>query len=60
MTRITISTDNPNELRRIKRVVAEKCKVDRVKGPKMGENGRLNYYIFVTDNADKAQKQGNF
>lgn len=54
MTRITISTDSPDELRRIKQIISEKCTIKGVKGPKIGENRRLNYYIFVTENSPKS------
>lgn len=56
MARITISTNSPEELRRLKRIIADNCKIERVKGPKIGENGRLNYYIFVKENQPKARE----
>lgn len=47
MTRLTISTDNPEDLERIKRIIAEQCTIVKVKGPTVTEAGRLNYYIFL-------------
>ena len=56
MTRLTISTDSPDELRKWKKIIAENGTVTGVKGPKNGESGRLNYYIFVTEKQRKARK----
>ncbi len=47
MNRITISADSPDDLVKMKRIIAKEFQITRVKGPTVKENGRLNYYIFV-------------
>ena len=48
MTRLTISTDIPEDLERIKRIIAGCFRIVRVKGPQISkDSGRLNYYIFL-------------
>ena len=45
MTRLTISTDIPEDLERLKRIIAEQYRIVKVKGPTVTEAGRLNYYV---------------
>lgn len=47
MTRLTISTDIPEDLERLKRIIAEQYRIVKVKGPTVTEAGRLNYYVFL-------------
>ena len=46
MTRLTISTDNPDVADLIKQIIAVRFRITKVKGPKVSKDSeRLNYYI---------------
>lgn len=48
MTRLTVNTDSPDDLERVKRIIADQFRIVKVKGPQISkDSGRLNYYIFL-------------
>lgn len=47
MIRLTISTDSPKDLERIKQIIADQYRIVKVKGPTITDKGRMNYYIFL-------------
>ena len=48
-TRLTISTYNPEDLNRIKQIIADYYRIIKIKGPTVTEKGRMNFYIFLGD-----------